>query len=444
MASLFKKSDNWRFFSSIKKADASVAENLPAEDTEAQAVEAWFVERQAATKSKKKKPAPSLHIVRALGIGGCSMIVEAEDCSTSHIYALKIIAKKKPPRRQELERLCSELEVLQLPRSPFLLHCYSAFESKDNIFFLVDRVRGGDLFSHLGAMSARGADKGFSEHQACSLLADVVVAIQLLHSYQTVHRDIKAENVMLDLEGRVVLIDFGFACKIGTVTGPCGSLPYMAPETLGNVADNLIKSGTEVTASVAEDWWAFGILAHELLCGRTPWQSTNKGLRKEIITTEVVPPRRLSKDASDLITSLLNKDVTMRLGCSEEVDIRQHPFFANVDWVAVEERRANTAITPHPSCGELSQSDAANVLKRYKEMSDLNREAYEKGGAAADDKTSLPISEGGPWNFGVTPIDFYPDLHPRMTASKSTMFNIKTRSNTLSRSASAASQGLKI
>mmetsp|Transcript_9672 Transcript_9672/g.12704 ORF Transcript_9672/g.12704 Transcript_9672/m.12704 type:complete len:413 (-) Transcript_9672:177-1415(-) len=386
---------------------------------------------------KKKNVPPSLFIIGALGIGGCSIIVEAEDSSTNHVYALKIIEKKRPPRRQELERLCSELVALQLPKSPFLLHAYSCFESNSHIFFLVDRIRGGDLFSHLGDLCARGADKGFSEHQACILLADVVVAIQKLHEYGLVHRDIKAENVMLDLEGRVVLIDFGFACKIGTITGHCGSLPYMAPETLGSAEDTLIKAGTKVTAGVGEDWWAFGILAHELLCGRTPWQSRDKGLRKEILTTTVVPPRRLNKQAADMITAFLNPDVTNRLGCGED-DIRQHPFFKGVDWEAVEQRKANTAITPHPACGELSQADADFVLKKYREMSTEAREAYEKGASTTKDGENVTVSDGGEWSFGVPHIDFYPDMHPRMTASQNTMFSIKT---TASRAGSRAASG---
>jgi serine/threonine protein kinase len=141
-----------------------------------------------------------------------------------------------------------------------------------------------------------------------------------------VSHNAQAENMMLDSEGHIVLIDFGFACKVGTVTGPCGSLPYMAPETLGNPTDSFIKPGTKVTASQAEDWWAFGILAHELLCGKLPWEMREKGLRKEILTTDVAPPRRLSAEASDLITSLTNKDVSARMGC-EGTDIRAHPFF---------------------------------------------------------------------------------------------------------------------
>jgi serine/threonine protein kinase len=118
----------------------------------------------------------------------------------------KIQEKRHPPRIQELDRLTSELKALELPNSPFLLHCYSCFESTNHVFFLVDRLTGGDLFSHLGQMCARGADKGFSEHQACILLAEVVVALQTLHSHNLVHRDVKVKYVSYSLVFLLLLL----------------------------------------------------------------------------------------------------------------------------------------------------------------------------------------------------------------------------------------------
>jgi hypothetical protein len=126
-----------------------------------------------------------------------------------------------------------------------------------------------------------------------------------------------------------------------------------------------------------------------------------------------------------------------------------------VDWALVESRKSPTAVVPHPSAGTLNEQDANTVLKLYKEMADDARELYELG--ESSEVVKLPISEGGPWYFGVNMIDFYPDFHPRMRASAASLFALKSSSSSTSsagkkkKSASAqaaaaasSSQGLKI
>ena len=133
---------------------------------------------------------------------------------------------------------------------------------------------------------------------------------------------------MLDVYGHVKLIDFGLCRQLeaeGEPMSPIGSLIYMAPEML-----------IDHSAGRQTDWWAVGILAHELLTGRTPWSSLSnkKVIRKEIKHTVVCPPVQLCPAAGSFIVRLLQKDPTRRLGTIADIDVTAAPFFASIDWEA--------------------------------------------------------------------------------------------------------------
>ena len=172
----------------------------------------------------------------------------------------------------------------------------------------------------------KATNRGFAEAEAQVLLAELVLGLEHLHKHHFVHRDVKVENVMLDAAGHVKLIDFGLARDVPALDeplSPTGSLIYMAPELL-----RASRGGRHT------DWWAVGVLAHELLTGRTPWSSVTdkKVIRREIKTLRVGPPLRLSPPAGLLICSLLQQDPTKRLGTSNPV--RSSPFFSALDWSA--------------------------------------------------------------------------------------------------------------
>ena len=144
---------------------------------------------------------------------------------------------------------------------------------------------------------------------------------------------------MLDRHGHIKIVDFGLAVQIKaeiTPLSPTGSLIYMAPELLS-------RSGGRHT-----DWWAVGVLAFELMTGRSPWSSnSNKNIIKnEIMKSRVMPPSKLSPQAGSLIVNFLAHDVQKRLGTKSEDDILRHTFFKNVDWAATEKQETPPAFVP--------------------------------------------------------------------------------------------------
>ena len=169
---------------------------------------------------------------------------------------------------------------------------------------------------------------------------------------------------------------------------PMGSLIYMAPELLAQ------KVGGRHT-----DWWAVGILAYELMTGRSPWSSIEdkRKIRAEIQSTlekPVLPPRRLSFAGNKLIRSLLQHQVDKRLGSKSDLELNEAPFFKTIDWVETEAQRSSPAFVPDTKCLDTDTCDRA--LEVY-----LSREAEEAEAGNGD-------SDADAWYFGLPTLDSRP------------------------------------
>jgi serine/threonine protein kinase len=166
-------------------------------------------------------------------------------------------------------------------------------------------------------------------------ICEVILALQELHHREIIYRDLKPDNVVMDVEGHVLLTDFGLS-KEGIKTSDytqsfCGSVAYLAPEVLR-------KSGHGRSV----DWYLLGALLYEMLVGMPPYFNRNKEkLFDNIKRGPLQVPKDLPSDALDLIVKLLNRDSKARLGAgpSDAEEIKQHPFFSDIHWNDVKERK---------------------------------------------------------------------------------------------------------
>lgn len=151
---------------------------------------------------------------------------------------------------------------------PFIMKLEYAFQDINNLYMVMEFVNGGELFYHLH----RCPTQGFPEERAKFYAAQIVLALEHMHREGVVYRDLKPENILIDNEGYLRITDFGLS-KINkdsqtddlqrTATF-CGTLEYMAPEMMKN---------KDYSNSV--DWFSFGVLLFEMLCGKNPLKNAN-------------------------------------------------------------------------------------------------------------------------------------------------------------------------
>ncbi|KAI9811794.1 MAG: serine/threonine protein kinase, AGC [Thelocarpon impressellum] len=253
------------------------------------------------------------------------------------VFALKVLRKADIIRLKQVQHVRNEREVLAaVAGHPFITTMVTSFADRDCLYMLLDYCPGGEVFSYL-----RRA-KRFDVPTAQFYGAEIVLILEFLHGSQGVaYRDMKPENLLIDVDGHIRLVDFGFAKRLGnreTYT-LCGTPEYLAPEVIQSKGH-----------STAVDWWAFGILLYEFVVGQPPfWDQNPMKIYEKIVNEPLKFPRGMPREAESLIRALCTKDRTKRLGnISGGVGrVKAHPFFEGIDWDALYARQMQGPIVPH-------------------------------------------------------------------------------------------------
>jgi len=222
--------------------------------------------------------------------------------------------------------------VLSIMNHPFIVRLHYAFQTDSKLYLVLEYAPGGDL----GNMIAK--KKRFSEDVARIYTCEILLALEALHKQHIIFRDLKPDNVVLDAEGHALLTDFGLS-KEGMNTNIsksfCGSVAYLAPEMLQ-------RSGHDRSV----DWYLLGVMLYEMLVGIPPYFSSNREeLFDNIQRAPLKLPKVLSEDAKSLITGLLKRDRTKRLGAKgDSEEIKAHPWFKSINWDDVYQRKLKPPI----------------------------------------------------------------------------------------------------
>ncbi len=164
------------------------------------------------------------------------------------------------------------------------------------------------------------------EKHAKIIAAEILIALEYLHSKKIIYRDLKPDNVVIDQDGHAMLCDYGLAKFNMSYTKNtdsfCGSVAYLAPEMLQRQGHNLCI-----------DWYLFGILIYEMLAGIPPHFHPNREkLFDNIKHAKLKFSRRMSETVIDLLKKLLTRDVSNRLGSLGANEIKMHEWFNEIDW----------------------------------------------------------------------------------------------------------------
>uniref|UniRef100_A0A8C2D4J5 Protein kinase C n=1 Tax=Cyprinus carpio TaxID=7962 RepID=A0A8C2D4J5_CYPCA len=282
---------------------------------------------------------------KMLGKGSFGKVFLAELKGTGQFFAVKALKKDVVLMDDDVECTMVERRVLSLAwEHPFLTHLYCTFQTKENLFFVMEYLNGGDLMFHIQTCHR------FDLPRSTFYAAEIVCGLQFLHSKGIVYRDLKLDNILLDIDGHIKIADFGM-CKENmfgearTCTF-CGTPDYIAPEILLGQ-----KYGTSV------DWWSFGVLLYEMLIGQSPFHGHDEEeLFQSIRTDDPCYPRWVTRDTNDILVKLFVREPERRLGVKG--NIRQHAFFKDIDWNALEKRQVEPPFRPTvKSAGDCSNFD---------------------------------------------------------------------------------------
>ncbi|XP_038054826.1 citron Rho-interacting kinase-like isoform X2 [Patiria miniata] len=294
---------------------------------------ASFVDKYKSTINEVKNLRISINdfeVKKVIGRGHFGEVQVVREKTSGDVYAMKILRKDDTLAKENVAFFEEERDIMARASNEWLTHLQYAFQDTTNLYLIMEFHPGGDMLSLLSRF-----DDVFEESMAQFYLAEMVAAIHSLHTMGYVHRDIKPDNILVDRTGHIKLADFGSAAKLSSDNKVCAKMPvgtpdYVAPEVL------MSMNSKEGTYGLECDWWSLGIVAYEMLFGKTPFTEDSIVVTysnimdfKNKLKFPSVP--EVSHHAKNLMQNLLS-DKLNRLGYE---GLGCHPFFSSIEWATL-------------------------------------------------------------------------------------------------------------
>nr|CAD7423082.1 unnamed protein product [Timema monikensis] len=246
---------------------------------------------------------------KTIGKGNFAVVKLATHVVTKTKVAIKIIDKTKLDE-DNLKKIFREIQIMTKLQHPHIIRLYQVMETEKMIYLVTEYASGGEIFDYL-------VENGrMNEKEARRIFQQIVAAVHYCHTRQIVHRDLKAENLLLDLDKDIKLADFGFSNHFQPgqkMSTWCGSPPYAAPE---------LFEGREYDGPKT-DIWSMGVVLYVLVCGALPFDgSTLQNLRTRVIKGKFRIPFFMSADCEHLIRHMLVVEPEKRLGIKQILNHR--------------------------------------------------------------------------------------------------------------------------
>ncbi|XP_057797581.1 CBL-interacting protein kinase 5-like [Salvia miltiorrhiza] len=240
---------------------------------------------------------------KVLGQGTFAKVHHGRELKSGESVAIKMIDKEKIMKVGLIEQIKREISVMRLVKHPNVVQLYEVLASKSKIYFVMEYVKGGELFNKV----AKGRLK---EDAARRYFQQLVAAVDFCHSRGVYHRDLKPENLLLDEHGNLKVTDFGLSALIdskrhdGLLHTTCGTPAYVAPEVIN-------KRGYD---GVKADIWSCGVILFVLLAGYLPFHNSNlMDMYKKISRGDFRCPHWFPPEVRKLLSRILDPHPSSRI-----------------------------------------------------------------------------------------------------------------------------------
>ena len=308
--------------------------------------------------------------IKIIGKGAFGEVRICKYIPTGDIVAIKKMKKEEMHKKNQVLHVRAERDVLSEAKNQWIVELKFSFQDQKFLYLGMEYLPGGDLMTLLMARDI------LPEEDSKFYAAEMVLAIESVHDMGCIHRDLKPDNVLIGRDGHIKLSDFGLSKKLDAFLDKNNKLIFnnnnkplynnnnrtnlsyaeqfrifkslkskkrreKAFSTVGTpdyIAPEVFKQkgyGQEI------DWWSLGVIMFEMMIGYPPFYSeSSTETCKKILdwenNLEIRPEANISKEAVDILKRLIN-DPEKRLGRNGAEEVKQHPFFKNVDWKHVKE-----------------------------------------------------------------------------------------------------------
>ncbi|KAI7878635.1 Pkinase-domain-containing protein [Lichtheimia hyalospora FSU 10163] len=283
-----------------------------------------------------------------LGEGSYSTVLVGNDKKTGKQYAIKKLDKAHIVKNDKVKYVMIERDALSKMNHPGIVRLYWTFKDNRSLYYVIDLARNGELYTYIRRLAP------FDMDTTRFYAAEILLAIEHIHSRNIVHRDIKPENILLDDRMHIKITDFGSAKILqpektsnenehgeedGNGTSKTRSRSFVG--TAEYVSPELLRSDPTLQEA---DLWALGCVIYQMLAGRSPFKaSTDYLIFQKVKNLDYSIPDDFDQVAKDLVTKLLVLEPEQRLG-SEATGgmdaLKAHPFFDGIDWDHIWESQA--------------------------------------------------------------------------------------------------------
>ena len=245
-------------------------------------------------------------ILEILYVGNFGKVYKVKMKLNDNIFCMKALNKKYLAKNNLLKNIINENNKLQQLISPFIITLHYVFQTQEYIYLILDYCPGGDLNFFLMHTT-------FDEKEAKFYIAELILAIEYLHKIDVDCINLSSENIMISQDNHIKLADFALTKQINNESQ--------------NQNYNKIKG-----YSKSADIYDIGAILYEMICGTPPFYLTYYKSNIKNKENELIFQDYFSDDLKDLISKLLFKDPNKRIGISNKLDLKNHPWFHDINW----------------------------------------------------------------------------------------------------------------